>query len=98
MMTSVLPEVVSPTVMPGASKAKSMNWRPFTGRLLIFLSSITWLTMVRVGSTASDVACTSTISVTEPTVREKSAAALAPICSVIFCDCFLNPECSAVTV
>ena len=36
IITSVLPDVVSPMVTPGASKAKSMNCRPFTGRLSIF--------------------------------------------------------------
>ena len=54
----------------GESSAKSINSRPFTGRVTICRSVITVLTSVRVGSINSDVAATSTFSATLPGVSE----------------------------
>src|SRR6267154_96123 len=97
-ITSVLPEVVSPMATAGESSAKSINSRPFTGRFTICRSVITVLTSVRVGSTSSDVAATSTFSATLPGVSVKSSSANCPICKMTFFACLPNPANSTDTV
>src|SRR6266404_2382784 len=96
-ITSVLPAVVSPMVTAGESSAKLMNSRPFTGRFTIWRSVITVLTCVRVVSTSSEVAATSTFSSTPPGVNVKSNSADCPTCKTTFLLCFLNPANSTET-
>src|SRR6266702_1741292 len=48
-ITSVLPDVVFPMATDGESRAKSINSRPFTGRLTIWRSVITVLSCGKSG-------------------------------------------------
>src|SRR5229473_564010 len=97
-ITSVLPDVVSPMATAGESSAKSMNSRPFTGRFTIWRSVMTVLTSVRVGSTNSEVAATSTFSSSPPGVSVKSSSAACPICKTTFFVCLPKPVNSTDTV
>src|SRR6266849_6999636 len=96
-ITSVLPEVVSPMVTAGESSAKSINSRPFTGRLTIWRSVITLLTCVRVVSITSEETATSTLSATPPGVSVKSSSAACPTCRITFLVCLPNPVNSTTT-
>src|SRR5713101_2712845 len=84
-------------VTAGESSAKLMNSRPFTGRFTIWRSVITVLTCVRVVSTSSEVAATSTFSSTPPGVNVKSNSADCPTCKTTFLLCFRNPANSTET-
>ncbi len=84
-------------VTAGESNAKLMNSRPFTGRFTIWRSVITVLTSVRVGSTSSEAAATSTFSSTPPGVNVKSNSADCPTCKTTFLLCFRNPANSTET-
>src|SRR6266478_3230456 len=96
-ITSVLPEVVSPMVTAGESSAKSINSRPFTGRLTIWRSVMTLLTCVRVVSITSEETATSTLSATPPGVNVKSSSAACPTCRITFLVCLPNPVNSTAT-
>src|SRR5712692_6271793 len=97
-ITSVLPDVVSPMATAGESSAKSMNSRPFTGRFTIWRSVMTVLTWVRVVSSSSEVAATSTFSSTPPGVSVKSSSAACPTCKTAFLICLRKPAYSTDTV
>src|SRR5712691_4192449 len=97
-ITSVLPDVVSPTATAGESSAKSMNSRPFTGRFTIWRSVMTVLTWVRVVSSSSEVAATSTLSSTPPGVSVKSSSAACPTCKTTFFVCLRKPTYSTDTL
>src|SRR5436853_195059 len=90
-ITSVFPAVVSPMVTAGESSAKSINSRPFTGKLTIWPSVITVLTSVRVVSTRSEATATSTFWATPPGVNVKSNSATCPTCRITFLLCLPNP-------
>src|SRR5260370_452422 len=63
MITSVDPEVVSPIFTPGASSAKSLNWRPLPGMYCIFCASVNGMAMVRVDSAPSSSSSSPTLTV-----------------------------------
>src|SRR6266571_2249744 len=72
-ITSVLPDVVFPMATDGESRAKSINSRPFTGRLTFWRSVITVLSCVRVGSASSEkVEVEATSELAEPTRTQVS--------------------------